>query len=49
MRLALLEAFPNDHRAFIQLVIALGIKVHQYAFAAVKISDHDMLAGAEIS
>ena len=41
-RMAFLQAIPNHHRCFIELVVTLGVEVHQNAVSVVKKSRYDL-------
>src|SRR5689334_7505679 len=41
---AFFEAFPHDHRRFVQLKVFLGIEIDEYSFTAVKIRNHYVFA-----
>src|ERR1041385_358047 len=43
-RLAFFEAFPDDHRRFVQLVILLRVQIYEYAFTAVEVRNHHVFA-----
>jgi hypothetical protein len=42
--LALFEAFPNNHRGLVELVIFLRIEIHEYSLAAVEIRNYYVFA-----
>ena len=43
-RLALFQAFPNDHRGLVQLIVFLGIEIYEYALATVEICSYHVFA-----
>src|SRR5215475_10294021 len=43
-RFAFFEAFPHDHRRFVQLIVFLRVEIYEYSFTAVKIRNHYVFA-----
>jgi len=43
-RLALFQAFPNNHRGLVELVVFLRVEIYEYSLAAVKIRDYYVFA-----
>src|SRR4029078_7092204 len=43
-RFAVFEAFPHDHRRFVQLIVFPGVEIYEYSFTTVKIRSHYVFA-----